>query len=162
MKIEDILQKQAVNNRKVNELKASTLTIEEYTKDKNSPRPYRNIEEKKNKGGLISVKKDFTRRIIKRTDGSKTYLDKKPLSEVSKVLMKEILRLCLYNNSLSTGPIKKNDLSLKINVKKGTIRTTCIRLKEIGILENYTASKGRNSEWCFYITQEIADKLKEL
>ena len=74
-----------------------------------------------------------------------------------KKIIDEILRECLFLRALSTNFIEKKLFSKEIGVKEGAIKTTIWRLRDKGIIEDFQATKGRNSSWKFYISQKIYD-----
>ncbi|STX55583.1 Uncharacterised protein [Legionella beliardensis] len=185
MKIEDILKKQREKGLEPTRLKASTLSIEEYTRDKNSPRPYH--IEKVNKVTTVSEKKkkNSSRNIEKPKRSKKLSLDQKIIHPInnenfrvgrklkpvfnyidlvgnSKLIVDEILRRCLITNSDSTGFIEKREFSEIVGVTMGSIKTTCVRLKEKKVFDDFRATKGRHSKWKFTLSSRIIEQARKI
>ncbi|WP_131740740.1 hypothetical protein [Legionella busanensis] len=185
MKIEDILKKQREKGLELTRLKASTLSIEEYTRDKNSPRPYHidkvakitTVNEKKKNNFSPSVGKTkrakklpLKQKIIHTVNNENLKVGRKlkpifnyvDLVGNSKLIVDEILRRCLITNSDSTGFIEKKEFSDIVGVTIGSIKTTCVRLKEKKVIEDFKATKGRKSKWKFILSSRIIEQARKI
>jgi hypothetical protein len=185
MKLEDILKKQKDKGKEIPRLKTSTLSIEDYTRDKGAPRPYNNTfisepfltEEESDAGPIldfgleqekievvpkiIKVKKVVTEKklVIRRDKDELNYED---LSGNAKLVVDEIISLCLVLGDLTTSFIEKKELCKRLGIKAGSLKTTCVRLKEKNVLDDFETTKGRRSKWKFSLSKKILQQFKNV
>jgi hypothetical protein len=182
MKLEDILKKQKSKGKEIPRFKASTLSIEDYTRDKNAPRPYNDnfihdaVLEKEEIGAeaildleleqekikvVPKVKKVATeKKMVKRRE--KDELNYEDLSGNAKLVIDEVVSLCLVLGDLTTSFIEKKGLCKRLGIKDGSLKTTCVRLKEKKVLDGFETTKGRGSKWKFTLSKKILQQFKDV
>jgi hypothetical protein len=181
MKLEDILKKQKDKGKEIPRFKASTLSIEDYTRDKSAPRPYNdnfihdaslvneepkvepilNLDLEKEKVKVVAkVKKVLIEeKSVKRRE--KSELNYGNLSGNAKLVTDEIVSLCLILGDLKTNFIEKKELCKRLGIKAGSLKTTCVRLKEKNVLDDFETTKGRGSKWKFTLSKKILQQFKD-
>jgi len=182
MKLEDILKKQKDKGKEIPRLKASTLSIEDYTRDKSAPRPYNDnfiseavlTKEEPNAEAVLDfgleqekikvvpkIKKIITEKklVIRRENDALNYED---LSGNAKLIIDEVVGRCLVLGDLKTSFIEKKELCKKLGIKAGSLKTTCVRLKEKNVLDDFETTKGRGSKWNFTLSQKILQQFKDV
>jgi hypothetical protein len=182
MKLEDILKKQKDKGKEIPRLKAPTLSIEDYTRDKHAPRPYNDnfihdavvtkeepdaevildlqLEQEQIKV-VPKIKKIVTEKklVIRRDIDALNYED---LSGNAKLVADEIISLCLVLGDLTTSFIEKKELCKRLGIKAGSLKTTCVRLKEKNVLDDFETTKGRGSKWKFTLSKKILQQFKNV
>ena len=74
-------------------------------------------------------------------------------------LLNKIYMECVKEKSLETDFIPKQSLAMDSGVKLGSIRTSCNRLKDKGIIDDFIATSGRNSMWKFFLSEVIYNQI---
>jgi hypothetical protein len=181
MKLEDILKKQKDKGKEISRFKASTLSIEDYTRDKSAPRPYNDnfindtalIREEAGVDPILDLKLEQkkievipkvkkvnpVKKVVKRR--KKDELNYEDLSGNSKLVVDEIISICLVLGDLTTGFIEKKELCKRLDLKAGSLKTTCVRLKEKNALIAFETTKGRGSKWKFTLSKNILQQFKD-
>lgn len=186
MKLEDILKKQKDKGKEIPRLKASTLSIEDYTRDKNAPRPYHEnsvhdaVLTKEESDAEVILDVDLEQEAIKVVPKAspkikKIVIEKKlivrrekdelhyeDLSGNAKLVVDEVVGRCLVAGDLTTSFIEKKELCKKLGIKPGSLKTTCVRLKDKKVLDDFETTKGRGSKWKFFLSSRIFDEFKSL
>ncbi len=83
------------------------------------------------------------------------YFHYSQLTGNAKKIIDEIYHECIQSQKLETDFIEKNLFSQRVNVKIGSIRNTCNRLRERSFLDNFLTTKGRGSAWKFILNEKI-------
>lgn len=183
MKLEDILKKQRDKGKEIPRLKASTLSIDDYTRDKNAPRPYNDnyipdaslaeevsdtsaildfsTEQQKEVKVVPKVKKTVVKKKLTATR-EQDELNYEDLSGNAKLVVDEVVRRCLISGELTTSFVEKKDFCRKLGIKSGSLKTTCVRLKEKKALHDFETTKGRGSKWKFTLSQRILQQFKNV
>jgi len=66
---------------------------------------------------------------------------------------------CIKRKQLETQFIEKSLFSQRVMVKKGSIRTTCVRLRERAVLNDFIATKGPGASWKFVLSESIYNQM---
>lgn len=181
MKLEDILKKQRDKGKEIPRLKASTLSIEDYTRDKNAPRPYNDncipdaslSKEVKDTSAILDFSTEQQKEVKVAPKVKKTVVKNKlttikeqdelnyeDLSGNAKIVVDEVVRRCLILGDLKTSFVEKKELCSKLGIKPGSLKTTCVRLKEKKVLSDFETTKGRGSKWKFILAERILQQFK--
>lgn len=190
MKLEDILKKQKDKGKEIPRFKTPTLSIEDYTRDKNAPRPYNDNfihdADVTKEDPTVKVVLDFDVQEpevkvapkvapevapkVHKTPTPKKSLKKRgkkewnydDLSGNAKLFIDELVNICLVLGGLTTNYIEKKELCKRLGIKVGSLKTTCVRLKEKNVLENFETTKGRGSKWKFTLSNRILQQFKDV
>lgn len=159
MKLDDILKKQKKKGEALPRLKASTLSIEDYTKDINAPRPYNDtvladVSQKKNKATVPQQERKKRKQ--------KDELNYEDLTGNAKLIVDDVIKRCLISSSLTTRFIEKREFCERLGLKTGSLKTTCVRLKQKRVFIQFETTKGRGSQWKFTLSEKVLQQFKAL